>query len=272
MTTTMAAGWLPIDSAPKDGTEILAWREDCGKFIASYTSADAFPLTQAELDAYDEATLFAKDWFTQWPDATRLDGSEVPTLWQPLPADPCPTCNDQGAVGNILTAQPCPDCAAPGVSTVEDQAKPNGQNAGQIVDDYIQEYELRGEDEEGRDGVYSPNETERYMIADAIYGLLANDEFMALMRRPAPAAGDALDALPPLDSDLIEILGRPNFRCGGIAARLRAGGHDIKRKSEHEQAATIHFLLGHYLKHGANWRETAGSALDTIAGERKGDA
>jgi len=32
----------------------------------------------------------------------------------------CPTCNDQGAVGNILTAQPCPDCAAPGVSTMED--------------------------------------------------------------------------------------------------------------------------------------------------------
>lgn len=32
----------------------------------------------------------------------------------------CPTCNDQGAVGNILTAQPCPDCAAPGVSTVEE--------------------------------------------------------------------------------------------------------------------------------------------------------
>lgn len=88
----------------------------------------------------------------------------------------------------------------------------------------------------------------------------------------APAAGDALDALPPLDADLIEILGRPNFRCGGIAARLRADGHDIKRKSEHEQAATIHFLLGHYLKHGTNWRETAGSALDAIAAQRKGDA
>ncbi|WP_025137744.1 hypothetical protein [Achromobacter sp. DH1f] len=83
-----ADGWLPIESAPKDGTHILAWREDCGQFIASYTSADGFPLTQAELDAYDEDTLFQKDWFTQWPDATRLDGSEVPTKWQRLPADP----------------------------------------------------------------------------------------------------------------------------------------------------------------------------------------
>lgn len=87
-----------------------------------------------------------------------------------------------------------PASSAPGVSTVAQQVKTDGQNVGQIVDDYIQEYELRGEDEEGRDGVYSPNETERYMIADAIYGLLANDEFMALMRRPAPAAGDSLDA------------------------------------------------------------------------------
>ncbi|MGZ8132584.1 hypothetical protein ACXU40_09350 [Bordetella bronchiseptica] len=82
------SAWMPIESAPKDGTEILAWRHDCGQFIASYTSADAFPMTQDELDAMDEETLFAKDWFTQWPDATRLDGSEAPTHWQPLPAAP----------------------------------------------------------------------------------------------------------------------------------------------------------------------------------------
>ncbi|CUK23339.1 Uncharacterised protein [Achromobacter xylosoxidans] len=60
-----------------------------------------------------------------------------PTLWQPMPAPPCPTCNDQGAVGNILTAQPCPDCAAPGVSTVEDaqhtDACPRCGGSGQIT-------------------------------------------------------------------------------------------------------------------------------------------
>lgn len=116
MTIPLPAGWKPIESAPKDGTEILAWREDCGQFIAKYTSADAFPMTQDELDAMDEETLFAKDWFTQWPDATRLDGSEAPTLWQPLPVDPCPTCNDRGAVGNILNAEPCPDCSPASVA------------------------------------------------------------------------------------------------------------------------------------------------------------
>ncbi|MFY3577281.1 hypothetical protein ACOTI8_31780 [Achromobacter xylosoxidans] len=88
----------------------------------------------------------------------------------------------------------------------------------------------------------------------------------------APAAGDARTMLPPLNDDLADILGRPNFRCANLAELLRADGHDIKRKSEHEQAAVIHFLLGHYLKHGSDWRETAGSALDAIAAQRQGDA
>ncbi|WAI83233.1 MULTISPECIES: hypothetical protein [Achromobacter] len=78
----------------------------------------------------------------------------------------------------------------------------------------------------------------------------------------APAAGDAL---PPLDDDLIEILGRPNFACAELATLLRAGGHSIKNKAEHEQAAVIHFLLGHYLKHGAAWHEHVGAAFEAIA-------
>lgn len=80
--------WMDIETAPKDGTEILAWREDCGQFIASYTSADSFPLTQDEIDAMDEEALSSSDWFTQWPRYIRLEGSEVPTHWQPLPAPP----------------------------------------------------------------------------------------------------------------------------------------------------------------------------------------
>lgn len=116
--------WQDISTAPQDGTEVLCWREDCGPFIAKYTSVDSFPLTQAEIDAMDEESLFHKDWFTQWPQAFRLDGSEAPTHWMPLPAAPgekCRTCSGHGAVGNILTAEPCPDCtpgpapAAPGV-------------------------------------------------------------------------------------------------------------------------------------------------------------
>lgn len=85
--------WKPIESAPKDGTEVLCWREDCGQFIAKHTSASSFPITQAEIDALDEETLFSQDWFTQWPQAIRLDGSETPTHWMPLQAPPI----DEGA-------------------------------------------------------------------------------------------------------------------------------------------------------------------------------
>lgn len=79
----------PIETAPKDGTEILAWREDCGWLIVSYTSLDAFPMSQSELDELDEETLFQKDWFTQFGQH-RLEGNEVPTHWMPLPAAPTP--------------------------------------------------------------------------------------------------------------------------------------------------------------------------------------
>ena len=83
-----AMAWQPIETAPKDRTEILAWREDCGQFIASYTSADSFPLTQDELDRAEEEWLFSENWFTQWPQALRLEGSEVPTHWKPLGPGP----------------------------------------------------------------------------------------------------------------------------------------------------------------------------------------
>lgn len=84
--------------------------------------------------------------------------------------------------------------AAPGVSTVEGQPAVDWAAVSARIAEYAEEYELRGEDDHGREGVYTPNETERGLIIDAIHGLLADDEFMALMRRPAPAAGDALDA------------------------------------------------------------------------------
>ena len=81
------AGWLPIGSAPAH-TEVLVWREDCGQFIAIYTSLSELPLTQREIDECDEKTLFSEDWFTQWPQAIRCDGNEKPTHWRPLPEPP----------------------------------------------------------------------------------------------------------------------------------------------------------------------------------------
>lgn len=80
--------WQPIETAPKDGTEILAYRQDCDVFIARYTSADAF-LGGNELEGMDEADIFAEGWFcADFVRGSRLDGAEMPTHWMPLPEPP----------------------------------------------------------------------------------------------------------------------------------------------------------------------------------------
>ncbi|MHB2213292.1 hypothetical protein ACX64P_07515 [Raoultella ornithinolytica] len=73
--------------------------------------------------------------------------------------------------------------------------------------------------------------------------------------------------LPELNDDLIAILGRPNFMCAHLAELLRKSGKNIKRKSEHEQAAIIHWFLGIYLEHGDKWETVAKSDMQArVAG------
>lgn len=85
-----AQGWMPIETAPRDGTEILVWREDCGPFMAKWTCAnDLRTMSDRERDELDEESLFSYDWFGGDSEGNfRADGSEVPTHWMPLPADP----------------------------------------------------------------------------------------------------------------------------------------------------------------------------------------
>lgn len=78
--------------------------------------------------------------------------------------------------------------------------------------------------------------------------------------------------LPPLNDDLISILGRPNFMCAHLAELLRKSGEDIKRKSEHEQAAVIHWFLGIYLEHGDKWEGVAKSDMQARAAGIKWEA
>jgi len=77
--------------------------------------------------------------------------------------------------------------------------------------------------------------------------------------------------LPEINEDLVDILGRPNFTCSGIAGLFRRNGADIKRKSENEQAFVIHWLIGVYLTHGSEWRATAEAELKSIADKIKAD-
>ncbi|HHR1139502.1 hypothetical protein ACPUGT_17100 [Klebsiella aerogenes] len=78
--------------------------------------------------------------------------------------------------------------------------------------------------------------------------------------------------LPELNDNLIAILGRPNFTCAHLAELLRKSGEDIKRKSEHEQAAIIHWFLGIYLEHGDKWEGIAKSDIQARAAGIKWEA
>ncbi|WP_278484071.1 hypothetical protein [Achromobacter insolitus] len=62
------------------------------------------------------------------------------------------------------------------------------------IDDYLEGYELRLDE-----GCHTPTEFERFLLVDAVAGLMHDDEFIDALysvvtaARPAPAAGDALD-------------------------------------------------------------------------------
>ena len=55
-----------------------------------------------------------------------------------------------------------------------------------------------------------------------------------------------------------------------IANALRATGRHINRKTEDEQAAALHWLLGIALEHGQNWEQAAARALHQLLSEKKG--
>ncbi|WP_316389754.1 hypothetical protein [Enterobacter cloacae] len=92
------------------------------------------------------------------------------------------------------------------------------------------------------------------------------DELIAALeaaeKRIAELSGEFF-ALPPLNDDLIAILGRPNFICAHLAELLRKGGQDIRRKAEHEQAAVIYWFLDLYLKYGEKWESIAKDDIQT---------
>ena len=80
--------WQPIETAPRDGTEILGWRHDCGVILVKYTSAAAF-LPHDEIEKLTEEDADAMDWFiADFWQGERLDDNEAPTHWLPLPDEP----------------------------------------------------------------------------------------------------------------------------------------------------------------------------------------
>lgn len=86
-------------------------------------------------------------------------------------------------------------------------------------------------------------------------------EWLRVSADLASAGGSSVATLPELTIDLREILGRPNFTCHFIAKALRLMGFDSPKKSEEEQAVTIYWMLGHYLRDPVNWRDAASAEL-----------
>ena len=84
--------WQPINTAPKDGTEVLVFRMDCGctaiAHVAFYRSEEAWdecPLPDWESkEEYVGWWSYIRNSISQ----EKLDGVYTPTHWMPLPPDP----------------------------------------------------------------------------------------------------------------------------------------------------------------------------------------
>lgn len=117
----MSQRWKPIESAPQTGRTLLLgywnsrgnWRTVRGQWMSAAYIAEFWEEPDDVEEGWFETSAESDDLPNCWP--------VTPSHWQPLPAAPCQTCNDQGAVGNVLTAQPCPDCTPP--ASAHDDAK-----------------------------------------------------------------------------------------------------------------------------------------------------
>jgi hypothetical protein len=131
----MTQQWKLIDSAPKTGRTLLLgywnslgkWRTVRGQWMSAECIASSWEEPDDIEAGWFETAVEAEDVPNCWP----ID----PTHWLPLPDAPCATCNDQGAVGNILTAEPCPDCTPP--ASAQDDAKDEDSIALDKLANYI---------------------------------------------------------------------------------------------------------------------------------------
>lgn len=188
MTTTIPAAWLPIESAPKDGTPVLLFARLAGLNIA--TNSPYSPTIHVGAYRTD---------LSLWTGSSYCDQREIeiePTHWMPRPE--------------------FPECAAPGVSTVED-----AQAVAWMDPDTL-------------DVINADRKAS--WLAD--FGAGAAAKAATYTRalgdlRPAPAAGDALDAAR------YRAIRNPPYsdRYGDLYAMTFQGDGDIPLKGDALDAA-----------------------------------
>lgn len=93
---------------------------------------------------------------------------------------------------------------------------------------------------------------------------IVDDAESRIAELKAQAAVKVAPELPAMNPDLERILGIMCFECIHFAQAFRMAGQPIARKAEAEQAATIHWLLGHYFRSGANWRVAATADMERM--------
>ena len=105
-------------------------------------------------------------------------------------AEPVPDDQEREArfIERLERTFPAP--AAPSQEGMGEPVKRDWKAIESAVEDYVDGYELRDDP-----ACHTPNEMERLLISDAIHGLLADDEFMALLAAPVaqPACVDPTD-------------------------------------------------------------------------------
>lgn len=83
----MSGEWLLIETAPKDGTDVLLWRADAGVMLGRFLAPCDF-LNEAEfagaLDEWEEPDWFGADFVRGF----RISNDGPPTHWMPLPPAP----------------------------------------------------------------------------------------------------------------------------------------------------------------------------------------
>lgn len=90
--------------------------------------------------------------------------------------------------------------------------------------------------------------------------MLDGPKLSPVAEQPAKVA-----VVPELTPELRWILGQMCFQHIHTAQALRLMGHQIAKKAEDEQAVTIYWMLGHYLKDPANWRKNAADEMKAAA-------
>ncbi|QBY56126.1 hypothetical protein [Cupriavidus oxalaticus] len=106
---------------------------------------------------------------------------------------------------------------------------------------------------------------------NTINGHAAGQVYAAMlhtMKHASPASTAHADAARSYPSEITpalrEVLSLMVWRSGQIAHVLRAGGADIPKKAEAEQAHVLHWLIQLALEHGSDWWSRAYASLQEI--------